>query len=90
MGALFLSKIYRSMIFLIQHTGWSDPILEGVKPASAFFVPASFYLGSNFKSMALMATITVERDMRTAPKAGPKVMPIGARRPAAIGIAIKL
>ena len=25
MGALFLSKIYRSMIFLIQHTGWSDP-----------------------------------------------------------------
>lgn len=55
---------------------------------------AHFYLilllFSNLKVIALMATITVEIDIRTAPKAGPKVMPIGARRPAAIGIAIKL
>ena len=78
------------MIFLIQHTGWSDPILEGGQTSQCFFVPASFYFGSNLKSIALIATITVDKDMRTAPKVGPKVMPIGARRPAAIGIAIKL
>lgn len=55
---------------------------------------AHFYLilllFSNLKVIALMATITVEIDIRTAPKAGANVIPIGAKIPAAIGIAIKL
>jgi hypothetical protein len=37
--------------------------------------------------MALMATITVLADMRTAPRAGVRRMPQAARTPAARGIA---
>ena len=48
------------------------------------------YFGSNFNVIALMATITVESDIKTAATAGLNVMPIGASIPAAIGIAIKL
>ena len=61
-----------------------------IRSFNYFMCQMTVYFGSNFNVIALMATITVDKDMRTAPKAGPKVMPIGARRPAAIGIAIKL
>ena len=40
--------------------------------------------------MALKATMTVEADIKIAPTAGANVRPMGAKIPAAIGIAKKL
>lgn len=48
------------------------------------------YFGSNFNVIALMATMTVDTDIRIAPTAGLNVKPKGAKIPAARGIAIKL
>ncbi|MCF7523006.1 hypothetical protein L3X07_05890 [Levilactobacillus brevis] len=46
--------------------------------------------GLSFKVIALIATITVLSDMMTAPTMGSSMKPMGAKIPAASGIAIKL
>ena len=61
-----------------------------IRSFNYFMCQITVYFGSNFNVIALMATITVESDIKTAPTAGLNVMPIGASIPAAIGIAIKL
>lgn len=48
------------------------------------------FFGSKLNNIALMATMTVDTDIRIAPNAGLNVIPIGAKIPAARGIAIKL
>jgi len=56
----------------------------------AFVVPRSFYSFARRSSCALIATITVLADIKTAPTAGESTNPHGARRPAASGMATML
>ena len=82
------SLLHKFLLFLIHqnkiHNFLSRPILHSV------LLLYRYFFGSKFNKIALMATMTVDTDIRIAPNAGLNVIPIGAKIPAARGIAIKL
>ena len=52
--------------------------------------PRIYFNSLRRSSTALIATMTVERDMRTAAKAGSRIIPLKAKTPAASGMATTL